>query len=82
MRELAADIEPASYETLKHYVLEASRFQSTFPNTRVCQSESCQVKDSKGQDVTVKKGDVVVADHVSRPEPCPYICLLAIYYRC
>ncbi|KAL9120964.1 MAG: hypothetical protein Q9187_002483, partial [Circinaria calcarea] len=65
VRELAADKEPASYEKLKQYVLEASRFQSTFPNTRLCQSDSCQIKDNEGHDVTVKKGEIIVTNHMA-----------------
>lgn len=68
MQKLAASDEPAAFDTLKKYVLEACRFSSSLALVRVCipeQGEEAQVKNDQGQIITVKKGEVVLSVVVS-----------------
>lgn len=69
VRALAAENTPASYETLKKYVLEAARFQTMMHTTRICQGESCQIKDDEGDTFTVKKDEKILANNVRNPIP-------------
>lgn len=68
VRALVAENTASSYDNLKKYLLEAGRYQSFFSASRVCISnEGVTLKLGGSQDdhVTLKKGDVVLANYVS-----------------
>ena len=68
VQKLATEDTPAAFETLKKYVLEACRFSSSLALVRVCipqQGDAAQVKNDQGQQIIVKKGEVVLSNVVS-----------------
>lgn len=69
VQKLAAQDSPASFETLKKYVLEANRFSGFLALIRVCvpaKGEAAQVKTDQGSMATLRMGEVVLCNLVSR----------------
>ena len=72
MQKLAAQDSPTSFDTLKKYTLEASRFSDFLALVRICipaQGEAAQVKTDQGSMATLKNGEVVVCNLVSPSLP-------------
>ena len=69
VRALAAENTSTSHETLKKYVLEAGRLQSMLHTTRVCQDESCQIKDDEGDMSTVNKDEIILVNNARIRNP-------------
>ena len=72
VRKLAAKDTTASFETLKKYVLEAGRLVGFLAVVRICfpeRGEAAQVKTDHGSFETLRKGEVVLCNIVSRPSP-------------
>ncbi|KAL8861303.1 MAG: hypothetical protein Q9178_002175 [Gyalolechia marmorata] len=65
VKNLATKDTKEAFETIKKYVLEASRLTSFLALVRICvpaQGQAAQIKNDQGQTVTVKRGEVVVSN--------------------
>ncbi len=68
VQKLAAKDSPASFETLKKYVLEAGRLSGFLAAVRICipeRGEAAQIKTDQGSMITLQKDEVVLCNIVS-----------------
>ncbi|KAL8768874.1 MAG: hypothetical protein Q9194_005595 [Teloschistes cf. exilis] len=65
VKDLSSKDTKEAFETIKKYVLEASRLTSFLALVRICvpsQGEAAQIKNDQGETVTLKMGEVVVCN--------------------
>lgn len=68
VKDLAGKDTKEAFDSIKKYVLEASRLTSFLALVRICipaQGEAAQIKNDQGQTVTLKPGEVVICNAVS-----------------
>lgn len=68
VKDLSSKDSKEAFETIKKYVLEASRLTSFLALVRICipsQGQAAQIKNDQGEMVTLKMGEAVVCNAVS-----------------